>query len=140
MTPSTANLHSRSFSERLQSVLSQRGLTQKELSERIFINPSTVTRWITGGSTPQPRTVEAIANAIGVRKEWLLTGDGERDAPGGSSRSSMVVKEDGVDYETVKHVIFIEEAGTPEQIAAARAFLKTLRDQIAHTADRSGDR
>jgi transcriptional regulator with XRE-family HTH domain len=74
-------MRSRTFSERLQTILAQRGMTQKELSDRIFIAPSTVTRWFTGGSTPQPRTIEAIANAIGVRKEWLLTGEGEPNAP-----------------------------------------------------------
>lgn len=74
------NLRSHKFSERLQTVLAERRITQKELSERIFIAPSTVTRWFTGGSMPQPRTVEAIANAIGVRKEWLLTGEGPVDA------------------------------------------------------------
>jgi PAS domain S-box-containing protein len=81
MKPSTANLRLPDFSARLQDALKKRGMTQKELSDRILISPSTVTRWFTGGSQPQPRTIEAIANAIGVRKEWLLSGEGEPDLP-----------------------------------------------------------
>jgi transcriptional regulator with XRE-family HTH domain len=144
MSTSTSNLRSQSFSERLQGVLAEKGISQKKLSDRIFISPSTVTRWFTGDSSPQPRTIEAIANAIGVRKEWLLTGEGERDAPDAGPGTASV-RESAAGYETVKHVIFIEETGTPEQIALVKAFLKSVRDQIAHapgghTEDRSGDR
>ena len=122
-------------------MLADRGLTQKELAERIFINPSTVTRWITGGSTPQPRTVEAIANAIGVRKEWLLTGEGEIDGPASSdARHQAMVKEKEPPYEALQHVIFIEKSGTPDQIALMRSFLKMVHEQIGDTSARSGDK
>jgi transcriptional regulator with XRE-family HTH domain len=141
MSASTTNLRSQLFSERLQAVLTEKRVSQKELSRRIFIDPSTVNRWFTGGSVPQPRTVEAIANALGVRKEWLLTGKGERAAPPGERARSVVVEETSPNYDMVKKVIFIHETGTPEQLALLSSFLDTVCEKLglSRKRNRGGD-
>lgn len=67
------------FCERLQTALEIRGMSQYQLSKHTGISQSTISRW--KKSAPHGRTVEAVANAISVRKAWLLSGEGEMDLP-----------------------------------------------------------
>jgi len=66
------------FSDRLSDEMKDAGLTQTALATRCGVAQSRVSAWLKGESRPQPRTLEAIANSLGVRAEWLLTGQGER--------------------------------------------------------------
>lgn len=55
------------------------------LSSVTGVDKSTAYRWLSGGSTPYRKYKAAISDAAGVSLEWLETGEGDRDAPGGES-------------------------------------------------------
>lgn len=70
-----------SVAERLASL----GRTAPELADIAGVDKSTAYRWLDGGSKPYRKFLRRIGDATGVRPEWLETGEGERDAPTGST-------------------------------------------------------
>ena len=62
----------KTLSIRVKELCSERGLTLKELAERMGIKPESLSRAI--GGNPQLSTLENIANALGVGVAELLTG------------------------------------------------------------------
>jgi predicted ATPase/transcriptional regulator with XRE-family HTH domain len=65
--PSGMDAHTAGFGERLRQFRVQAGLSQAELAERANLSPATVTALERGvRSLPYPRTVEALAAALGL--------------------------------------------------------------------------
>lgn len=58
-----------------------RGLTQSALGARLGVTRSQVTLWETGGRNPSPNSMKALALALEVNLEWLVTGNGTATAP-----------------------------------------------------------
>lgn len=54
------------FAERLTSLMSKRGVTQVELADRIGVGQPAISMMMKRECRPQRRTVEKIANALGV--------------------------------------------------------------------------
>jgi transcriptional regulator with XRE-family HTH domain len=67
------------FYSRLLGELDRQGKTQQDLAVGIGTAVSTVYRW-KGGNLPQRRTVNEVCNFLGVEMDWLLRGEGEREA------------------------------------------------------------
>ena len=66
-----------SFSERLQLIRSDLGISQKEMAEKIEIPYGTFRRYENGGTDP-PREVLARISELGnYDMNWLLTGKGQ---------------------------------------------------------------
>lgn len=59
------------FSERLRELRLKRGLTQKEMAEKLNVQRSTYT-WYEGGRVPAMETVREIARVFGVSVDYLL--------------------------------------------------------------------
>lgn|GEM_PF-5250514 len=76
MPTSKQKLQAREFSLRLQEAIARKSLSAPKLAERLGVDPSTVHRWLREGQIPQPRTVEAIAQALSVSKAWLMSEEG----------------------------------------------------------------
>lgn len=53
-------------------LLSERGLSQRDISRRIGISTQGIQRWKKPGAWPDPVNIVALARAIGVPGEWLL--------------------------------------------------------------------
>ena len=70
-----------SLSERITLARTARGLTPEALSEAIGVDWRTVYRWEAGDNTPRLKTCERIAEATGVRQDWLLSGEGAMEPP-----------------------------------------------------------
>lgn len=61
---------------RLRRIIAETpGLTMKGLSLKAGLNASTVRTLLTRGSSPTAETLIAVANALGVSPNYLLTGD-----------------------------------------------------------------
>jgi len=60
-----------SFSERLQSLLDKKGLTQSQLAEKLGLSQPAISMMIARKCRPQRRTVERIAQALNVEVELL---------------------------------------------------------------------
>lgn len=60
---------------RIKIVLVEKKLTNKWLSERLNINPSTVSKWCTNSSQPDIETFIKITKLLSVNMEELLNAD-----------------------------------------------------------------
>ena len=57
---------------RVQRELALRGITTVELREKTGVARSTITNWQHVGQTPQPRTVNKVADYLGIPREEAL--------------------------------------------------------------------
>lgn len=59
---------------RLAALLSERGMSQKQLAEATNLTPAAVSRYVSGAREPRAITVAAMAKALGVTPSDI-TGD-----------------------------------------------------------------
>ena len=64
---------SQAFSERLQSILSLRGLSHAELAEHLGVSSRTVSRWCGRDGEPSLGQLRSIADYLGVTSDALIT-------------------------------------------------------------------
>lgn len=62
------------FMDRVESLLKEKRLTQKELAEDLGLRRPTLSDWKKNGSVPAGDICLKIADYLGVSMEWLLTG------------------------------------------------------------------
>ena len=63
------------FNEKLQELRKQKGLTQTELSEILFVSRTAISKWESGRGYPNIDSLKAIAKFFGVTIDELLSGD-----------------------------------------------------------------
>lgn len=63
------------FNEKLQELRKQKGLTQEELAERLFVSRTAVSKWESGRGYPNIDSLKAIAKVFGVTVDELLSGE-----------------------------------------------------------------
>ena len=61
------------FGEKLKKLRADNGLTQEELSEKIFVTRTAVSKWETGGGYPNIDSLKAISNLFGVSIDELIS-------------------------------------------------------------------
>lgn len=110
--------------KRIRQARLEAGLSQAELSRRMYVTQPTVSDWESGRKAPHVKNLVRLALLLGVNFEWLSTGRGEmhalplaaRDAAAGN----WAIPEDERDllacYASLK----------APQREALRAFLHTL--------------
>lgn len=60
------------FSERLRDLRNERGISQKELANILFVSQQTVAKWETDRSTPNPEMISKIAQYFNVSSDYLI--------------------------------------------------------------------
>jgi lambda repressor-like predicted transcriptional regulator len=65
------DLEERTFAERVQAFMTQKGLTQAQLAEKAGVRQPAVSMMLTRRCRPQRRTVHKLAEALGVKVEDL---------------------------------------------------------------------
>jgi transcriptional regulator, XRE family len=60
------------FINRLKTIMSERKITQSELSKRTGIRQSSISDWLNGRYEPKQDKIYLIAQALGVSPSWLL--------------------------------------------------------------------
>jgi len=63
------------FSEKLQELRKQKGLTQEELAESLFVSRTAISKWESGRGYPNIDSLKAISKFFGVTVDELLSGD-----------------------------------------------------------------
>ena len=63
------------FNEKLQELRKQKGLTQEELAEVLFVSRTAVSKWESGRGYPNIDSLKAISKFYGVTIDELLSGD-----------------------------------------------------------------
>ncbi|MGP8288993.1 XRE family transcriptional regulator [Vreelandella zhanjiangensis] len=64
------------FSDRLKKARKRRGLNQTQLGEMLAVSAQSVQQWESGGTMPRHKRVDALAELLGVRPQWLIFGQG----------------------------------------------------------------
>lgn len=63
------------FNEKLQNLRKQKGLTQDELADLLFVSRTAVSKWESGRGYPNIESLKAIAKLFSVTIDELLSGD-----------------------------------------------------------------
>ena len=63
------------FNEKLQELRKQKGFTQEELAEVLFVSRTAVSKWESGRGYPNIDSLKAISKFYGVTIDELLSGD-----------------------------------------------------------------
>lgn len=63
------------FNEKIQELRKQKGLTQEELAEVLFVSRTAISKWESGRGYPNIDSLKAIARFFGVMIDELLSGD-----------------------------------------------------------------
>ena len=69
------------FSDRLNQIISDSGLTKTAFAKRIEVSQGFVSQLCSGSFNPSPRTISAICREFNIRREWLETGEGPMRLP-----------------------------------------------------------
>ncbi len=75
--------------QRIRQAREQMELDQGSLARKVRVSMRTVQRWEKGDQTPDGDFLVRLAKSMGVRPEWLLTGDGEM-YPSHASLSNII--------------------------------------------------
>ena len=60
------------FKDKLKELRIQKGISQYELAEKLFVSRSAIAKWENGNGIPSDVNLEAICEFFGVEEEWLL--------------------------------------------------------------------
>ena len=63
------------FHEKLQELRKQKGLTQEELAQALFVSRTAVSKWESGRGYPNIDSLKALAACFSVTVDQLLSGD-----------------------------------------------------------------
>lgn len=63
------------FNEKLQELRKQKGLTQEELAQSLYVSRTAISKWESGRGYPNIDSLKAIADYFGVTVDELLSGD-----------------------------------------------------------------
>lgn len=63
------------FNEKLQELRKQKGITQEELAEILFVSRTAISKWESGRGYPNIDSLKAIGKFYGVTIDELLSGD-----------------------------------------------------------------
>ena len=63
------------FHEKLQELRKQKGLTQDQLAEKLYVSRTAVSKWESGRGYPNIESLKAIAKYYGVTVDELLSGE-----------------------------------------------------------------
>ena len=63
------------FNEKLQALRKQKGLTQEELAEKLYISRTAVSKWESGRGYPNIDSLKAISKLFEITIDELLSGD-----------------------------------------------------------------
>lgn len=60
------------FKDKLKELRMQKGISQYELAENLFVSRSAIAKWENGNGIPSDVNLEAICEFFNVEEEWLL--------------------------------------------------------------------
>jgi len=63
------------FNEKLQELRRQKGLTQEELANALYVSRTAVSKWELGKGLPSLESLKAISKLFSVTIDQLLSGD-----------------------------------------------------------------
>jgi len=74
-------LDTMSIIQRIHVVLAEKGISKSAFYDGAGLTSGGFSMWKTGRATPSKRSLERIADFLGVTLEWLETGTGQKEKP-----------------------------------------------------------
>jgi transcriptional regulator with XRE-family HTH domain len=113
------------LADRLREVMLEKkpAMTQEVLADRVEVTAAAVSGWL-HGAIPYPKTLNRICLALGVRRDWLLYGEGDKYLP-----ALPVIQEMPATYSRREKITFIEDHA-PELLPLVDAFLDSVNKQL----------
>ena len=65
------------FKDNLKQLRTEKGLTQAQLAEKLFVSRSTVAKWENGLGLPNPESMAALEELFGVTAQEIATKEPE---------------------------------------------------------------
>lgn len=63
------------FNEKLQQLRKQKGLTQEELAQMLYVSRTAISKWESGKGYPNIDSLKQLSNLFGISVDYLLSGD-----------------------------------------------------------------
>ena len=63
------------FNEKLQELRKQRGLTQEELAQALYVSRTAISKWESGRGYPNIESLNTIAKFFAITIDEVLSGD-----------------------------------------------------------------
>ena len=63
------------FNEKIQELRKQKGLTQEELAEKLYVSRTAISKWESGRGYPNIESLKAISEFFSVTVDELLSSD-----------------------------------------------------------------
>lgn len=120
--------------KRIESVLSEKGISKKEFYDACGLTSSAYSQWNTGKTSPSKKALHKVSDFLGLNYEWLTTGDGEKEkAPTDGERE--------IDEQNLKVAFFrgADPTLTDEEIDDMWDDAKDLRDLLIMKKRRERD-
>ena len=67
-----------SFPERLQQVMDEKGFTKYKVAKALRMSATTISNYLKSKTKPDITKLEVMSSLLGVNRQWLLTGEGEK--------------------------------------------------------------
>ena len=65
------------FKDNLKQLRTEKGLTQAQLAEKLFVSRSTVAKWENGLGLPNPESMAALEELFGIASQEIATKEPE---------------------------------------------------------------
>ena len=65
------------FGDRVTGAREARGMTRRELADRLGVRVKTLESWEEDRADPRANKLQMLAGVLGVSRMWLLTGEGD---------------------------------------------------------------
>ena len=117
-------------SEKIKELRNERGWSQEQMAEKLNVSRQAITKWETGGGTPDIENLAALAQLFGVSTDTLIFGDGP-EADGAPARFESVT---AVDIAEEKHYdikVGCAHAVTLRTVESEKAAVRLAADSIA---------
>lgn len=127
--------HHETAADRLFALLDERRIPAADFAAEIKESAQTVGNWRARGNVPAQKTAK-VADALGVRRKWLETGDGERDR-----LPRVAAEQQGLVAEYALRMVLIERiirASATELAAVSRTLTAPVTAAVDGSRDKAG--
>jgi len=97
------------YVDRLNERVAELGTNARRLSLKLGLQQSTVHRWLTRSASPKPKTLSALASALGVTVDWLINGDdaGKPCAPSQAAARATAPQDAGLERDIAEIALLL---------------------------------
>lgn len=125
---------------RVKNLRKEKGISQQELAQMLYVNQTAVSQWERGVTNPSTDTVIALANIFGVSVDYLL---GNSDYPGAPTPAGVQIPvlgnvQAGLPISAVQDILDFEEI-TPELAATGEFFALRIKGKSMEPRMMEGD-